>query len=89
MVHALEWYNILISVVPTDPGILSRLGNIFIKDGDRGQAFHYYSESYRYYPSNIDVATWIGAYYIECEMYEQAVPYFERAALIEPKQVKW
>ena len=41
---SLEWYNILISVVPTDPGILARLGSMFERDGEKSQAFHYYSE---------------------------------------------
>jgi hypothetical protein len=40
----LEWFNILVSVIPTDPGILQHLGDIVVKEGDRSQAFHYYSE---------------------------------------------
>lgn len=31
----------------------------------------------------------MGAYYVECEVYEQAVQFFERAALIQPQEVKW
>ena len=41
---SLEWFNILISVAPTDPGILARLGELFVKTGDRAQAFQYFSE---------------------------------------------
>ena len=32
---------------------------------------------------------WLGAYYVECELYEQAIQYFERAVLIQPNQPKW
>lgn len=50
---ALEWYNILISVVPTDPGILARLGSMFERDGDRSQAFQYFSEVHFLYSRNL------------------------------------
>jgi intraflagellar transport protein 88 len=42
--QALEWLNILISVVPTDPSILGRLGRMFDTLGEKSQAFQYYSE---------------------------------------------
>jgi intraflagellar transport protein 88 len=42
--QAMEWFNILISAVPTDPGILARLGDMFVKINDKPQAFQYYSE---------------------------------------------
>ncbi|KAJ3218850.1 Intraflagellar transport protein 88 [Dinochytrium kinnereticum] len=87
--QAMEWYNVLISVVPTDPGVLAKLGNLFLKDGDKSQAFQHYSESYRYFPSNMDVISWLGAYYVECEVYEHAIQFFERAAVIQPGEVKW
>lgn len=86
---AKEWYNILISVVPTDPGVLARLGEMFARSNDKTQAFQYFSESYRYFPSNMDVISWLGAYYVDCEVYEQAVQFFERAAIIQPQEVKW
>ncbi|KAJ3013901.1 UNVERIFIED_CONTAM: Intraflagellar transport protein 88 [Siphonaria sp. JEL0065] len=85
----MEWYNILISVVPTDPGVLARLGDMFVKDGDKSQAFQYYSESYRYFPSNMEVIAWLGAYYVDCEVYEHAVQFFERASLIQPNEIRW
>jgi intraflagellar transport protein 88 len=37
----------------------------------------------------MDVIAWLGAYYVECEVYEQAIQYFERATLIQPNEVKW
>lgn len=42
--QATEWLNILISVVPTDPGVLARLGDIFSRENDKSRAFQYYSE---------------------------------------------
>ncbi|KAI9106153.1 hypothetical protein DFS34DRAFT_574330 [Phlyctochytrium arcticum] len=86
--QCLEWFNILISVVPTDPGVLARLGAV-LSPTDKSQAFQYYSESYRYYPSAMDVIAWLGAYYVECQVYEQAVQFFERASIIQPAEVKW
>ena len=50
MRQATKWFNILTTRVPTDPGILSRLGQIYSRDDDEAQAFHYHLESYRYYP---------------------------------------
>ena len=42
--QAIEWYNILISVIPTDPGVLAKFGSIAMKKGDKTQAFQHYSE---------------------------------------------
>ncbi|KAJ1343545.1 hypothetical protein BSLG_001814 [Batrachochytrium salamandrivorans] len=86
--QAMEWFNILISVVPTDPTVLVKLGSMFERDGDKSQAFQYYSESYRYYPCNMDVIACL-AYYVDCEVYEQAIQFFERAVLIQSNQVRW
>ena len=37
----------------------------------------------------MDVIAWLGAYYVDCEVYEHAVQFFERAALIQPQEIKW
>ena len=37
----------------------------------------------------MDVINWLGAYFVRNEVYEKAMKYFERAAQIEPKEVKW
>uniref|UniRef100_A0A672SH55 Intraflagellar transport 88 homolog n=1 Tax=Sinocyclocheilus grahami TaxID=75366 RepID=A0A672SH55_SINGR len=42
-----------------------------------------------YFPSNISVIEWLGAYYIDTQFCEKAIQYFERASLIQPTQVKW
>jgi len=86
---AIKWFKILSARVPTDPSVLSRLGNIYLKEDDESQAYHYHHESYRYYPVDMNVISWLGAYFVKNEMYEKAVEYFERAAQIQPSEVKW
>ena len=59
---AIKWFKILNARVPTDPGVLARIGNIYLKEEDEAQAFHYHQESYRYFPVNMNVISWLGAY---------------------------
>ncbi|KAG7240394.1 hypothetical protein INR49_026965, partial [Caranx melampygus] len=87
--QAIEWLMQVLSVTPTDPQVLAKLGELQDSEGDKSQAFQYYYESFRYFPSNIDVIEWLGAYYIETQFCEKAIQYFERATLIQPTQVKW
>jgi len=87
-----EWFSLLVTSPkgrPTDPGVLARLANLFNKAGDETQAFHYHLESYRYWPVDMNVITWLGIYYVKQEMYEAAIPFFGRASQIEPAEVKW
>ena len=42
--QATEWFTQLISIVPTDPAILSRLGELFDNEGDKSQAYQYHYE---------------------------------------------
>mmetsp|Transcript_13666 Transcript_13666/g.36798 ORF Transcript_13666/g.36798 Transcript_13666/m.36798 type:complete len:844 (-) Transcript_13666:172-2703(-) len=87
-----EWFSLLVTSPkgrPTDPGVLARLANLFNKAGDETQAFHYHLESYRYWPVDMNVITWLGIYYVKQEMYEAAIPFFGRASQIEPCEVKW
>ncbi|KAK9537217.1 hypothetical protein VZT92_004852 [Zoarces viviparus] len=87
--QAIEWLKQLLSVTHTDPRAQAKLGELYVAEGDKSQAFQCYYESFRYFPSNIDVIEWLGAYYIETMFCEKAIPYFERATLIQPTQVKW
>jgi intraflagellar transport protein 88 len=86
---SLEWFNRLIGRVPTDPNALARVGSLYARDGDDVQAFHYYLEAYRYYQVNMDVISWLGAYFVKNEVYDKAVQFFERASHIQPQEVKW
>lgn len=102
-------YMQLVSVVPTDPSVLSKLGELYDSEQDKSQAFQYHFEvsmplqtcdlpcrfiqrllndlscfqSYRYFPSNIDIISWLGAYYIDSQFCEKAIHYFEKAAVIQ------
>ena len=64
--------------VPSDPGALTRLGQIFAKDDDETQAFHYHFEAYRFFPVNLEVISWLGVWYVKSELYEKAIEFFER-----------
>jgi len=87
--EATRWFKLLISRVPSDAGVLQRYGSLLSKDDDEQQAYHFLYESYRYYPVDMDVISWLGAYFVKSEMYEKAIGFFERAAQIQPKEVKW
>uniref|UniRef100_A0A8C4EYJ9 Intraflagellar transport protein 88 homolog n=1 Tax=Dicentrarchus labrax TaxID=13489 RepID=A0A8C4EYJ9_DICLA len=85
--QAIEWLMQVISVTPTDPQALAKLGELHDGEGDKSQAFQHYYESFRYFPSNIDVIEWLGAYYIETQFCEKAIQYFERKALETYKDI--
>ncbi|ESL10717.1 intraflagellar transport protein IFT88 [Trypanosoma rangeli SC58] len=87
--NASEWFSRLIGRVPTDPNILARMGSLSAREGDDGQAFHYYLEAYRYYQVNMDVISWLGAYFVKNEVYDRAIQFFERASQIQPLEVRW
>ena len=89
MRQATKWFNILTTRVPSDPGILARLGQIYSREEDEAQAFHYHLEAYRYFPVNMEVISWLGAYFVKNELYEKAMEFFKRASQIQPEEVKW
>ncbi|TPX47659.1 hypothetical protein SeLEV6574_g02544 [Synchytrium endobioticum] len=87
--QAFEQWNLVTSIVPTDPGILTRMAEACDKDNEKGQAYHYYLEAYRYAPCKFDVISWLGDHYIHEEMYEQALRVYKTATLISPLDVRW
>lgn len=42
--QAIEWLMQVISVTPTDPQVLAKLGELHDGEGDKSQAFQYYYE---------------------------------------------
>lgn len=40
-------------------------------------------------PTNIETISWLGIYYVKQELYERACHFFERAAQIQTKEIKW
>ena len=50
---------------------------------------HYYQESFRYNPAKIDVISCLGMHHAKQDQFEKAIIYFDRAAQIQTKEVKW
>ncbi|XP_051938320.1 intraflagellar transport protein 88 homolog isoform X5 [Hippocampus zosterae] len=87
--QAVEWLMQVISVVPNDPKALAKLGDLHDLEGDKSQALHYYCESFRLFPCNMEVIEWLAAYYVQTQLYEKAIHYFDRAILMQPSEVRW
>lgn len=81
---ALEWYHQLLGIVQSDAGVLKKVGELYEAKGERQQAFHYHLESYRLFPSDVSIVNWIGSHYIELQIAEKAINYFEKAVLNNP-----
>lgn len=81
---ALEWYHQLLGIVQTDAGILKKVGELYELKRERQQSFHYHLESYRLHPSNFSVINWIGSHFIELQIAEKAISFFEKAVLNNP-----
>jgi len=86
--HAMKSLKSLIALVQSDPGVLAKLGSLFAEE-DEALAFQYHLDSYRYYPVNINVISWLSVYYLKNEVYEKAIHYFQRAAQLQPEEIKW
>ncbi|KAM3176104.1 hypothetical protein ACTXT7_007179 [Hymenolepis weldensis] len=84
-----DWFIQLQGLVPSDPFLLQHCGDSFERIGDKSQAFAYYYDSFKHYPCNIAVIEWLAAYYIELQLYEKSVTFFERAVLMQPDEIKW
>ncbi len=54
--------------MPTDPAVLQKMATIYDNDGDKQQAYQYHFDSYRYFPSNLEVIDWLGSYFIEMQV---------------------
>lgn len=87
--QAAKTFEMLLSKVPCDPNLCSRLGQVYEKLDDENTACHWHSESHRHYPVNLNVISWLGVWYVKKEMYQQAIEYFEKASLVQPGEVKW
>jgi intraflagellar transport protein 88 len=87
--EASKTYERLLSRVPGDPNICLRLGQVYEKLEDENTACHWRTEAHRHYPVDLNNISWLGVWYVKREMYEQAIEYFERAAAVQPGEVKW
>ncbi|CAD5205686.1 unnamed protein product [Bursaphelenchus okinawaensis] len=87
--QALHFYADASSLAPNDPAILYKLGQLYDSMGDKSAAFNCMNESYRLFPANIEVIKWLGNYYIDSQISESAIRYFEKASIMEPHNVEW
>ncbi len=87
--QAAKTYELLLNATPGDPNLCSRLGLVYEKLEDESTACHWHTEAHRYSPVNLNVISWLGVWYVKREMYEQAIEFFERAAKVQPSEVKW
>ncbi|XP_041772593.1 intraflagellar transport protein 88 homolog [Anopheles merus] len=81
---ALEYYLQLLSLVQQDHRIIQKIGELYEADGERQQAYHYHHESYRIYPIEATVVNWLCSHYIELQVVEKAIGFYEKAVLRNP-----
>ena len=65
------------------------MGQLFVRDNDENQALHFHQESYRCFPVDLEVISYLGVFHVSRNIYERAIQFFERAAEIKPTEVKW
>uniref|UniRef100_A0AC34QRK3 Intraflagellar transport 88 n=1 Tax=Panagrolaimus sp. JU765 TaxID=591449 RepID=A0AC34QRK3_9BILA len=85
--QAIELYSTLDDDL--DPSMAVKLGKVLDAEGDKAGAFTAFYNSYRMFPADIEVIEWMGAYYLDTQFPDKAVNYFEKAALLEPENIKW
>lgn len=95
---AVKYWKHLSARVPNDAGVLRRLGEISdAAAGEGGQgggeagsdAFHFYAESYRAWPLDLQVLSRLGMWHVQQELYEQAVELFTRGSEVQPGEASW
>merc|ERR1712173_66335 len=91
--NAIKWYKILHSVLPSDAFVLCKLANLYKMDADGNQdeslIYHQYLDAYKLSKCNINIISWLGIWYINNSLYENAINIFENAQRIQPNQIKW
>ena len=88
--EAIKYFSVLTARIPNDPTTLSRLGQLYSNVNEESQeALHFYLESFRTYPLDLDIISSTGKKFVEDELYEKSIYFFQQAALIQPKEVKW
>lgn len=82
---ALEYHLQLLSLVQQDNKIIQKIGELYETDGERQQAYHYHHESYRIFPIESSVINWLCSHYIELQVVEKAIGFYEKAVLKNPQ----
>eukprot|EP00484_Ammonia_sp_Unknown_P022765 CAMPEP_0197030388 /NCGR_PEP_ID=MMETSP1384-20130603/9631_1 /TAXON_ID=29189 /ORGANISM="Ammonia sp." /LENGTH=780 /DNA_ID=CAMNT_0042459721 /DNA_START=22 /DNA_END=2364 /DNA_ORIENTATION=- len=88
--QCIKWYKILHSIIPSDASVLIKLANLYkVYVKDETLVYHNYLDSYKLNRCNINIISWIGIWYINNSLYENAVSIFRNAALIQSREIKW
>ena len=67
--EAIRWFSVLMARVPNDPNVMSRLSQLYLHTSeDTLEALHYQLESFRNYPVDLDVLSWLGSYFTKNEI---------------------
>ncbi len=77
------------AAVTVDDGLLTRLGRLYHQEGNDAQALHYFLESDRVNPYNVEALSWLGVWHVRQEEYDDALRYFSRAARLQPHEPQW
>eukprot|EP01112_Ceratiomyxa_fruticulosa_P007148 TRINITY_DN1846_c0_g1_i1.p1 TRINITY_DN1846_c0_g1~~TRINITY_DN1846_c0_g1_i1.p1 ORF type:complete len:797 (+),score=173.42 TRINITY_DN1846_c0_g1_i1:139-2529(+) len=88
MQEAVDCYKQLLALVPTEAGVLARVG-VILQDDDDSLSYQNMLDSYRYWPVNLQVVSWLATHYIKQEAYEKAIHFFQRAAQLQPTEIRW
>ena len=86
---AIKWFSVLTARVPSDPANLAKLGQLYAERMDESQGLHFSLESFRHFPVDLDVISWIGSWFVQQEMFERSIYFFQQARLIQPEEIKW
>lgn len=81
---AIEWYTQLLGLLNTDPSVFRKIANLYETDGDHQQAFQYQNEAYQAYPANLQTINWIGTHFIDLQVAENAIMFYEKGVLATP-----
>lgn len=83
--QAAKTYEMLLTKVPNDANLCNKIAQVYERLEDENTACHWQSESHRKFPVNLAVISWLGVWYVKREMYEQAIEYFDCAAIVQPR----
>jgi len=89
--------------LPTDGHLLVQIANLLKSESPRDDhhhdgrqqldadslVFHQFLESHSVYKANVAVLSWLGVYFINHSLYENAIAVFHDAARIQPELAKW
>ncbi|KAF8820184.1 tetratricopeptide repeat-containing protein [Cardiosporidium cionae] len=88
---ALSAFTAIVSPVPTiyDPEIFNRMAQIHEKLNNGSRALQYYLESFKNFPSDLDVLKWLAENFWQKQNYKHAVIFYTIAAELDSSNFEW